>query len=268
VWLLFLMPLFAWVILRLPLGSLVLAVFLPILWSAVLMQTLIVLGAASFAIQPVTLAAEGTDQFEAWSRAYSYFYQRLLLFVPLEAIVTAAALLPCCALFLDLAPDGFGEPARSLVVFALLSLSLSLFWSLQPGVYAVLRHSVDGAGWREVYCEGPAAGLSPARASQGRTDQAPAQTGGPGALRKFQRVVFAVVVLGLSWAALGRLMTWFAGERAAWLRWELLPFERPAVQGADRGAAWIAGGWLLGMLAVAVLAAFLPGRPRPPAGRT
>src|SRR5262249_55577828 len=135
-----------------------------------------------------------------------------------EAVAAAVALAPVYGLlrWAEASPEGIGEGAGPWVVLAVLGLALSLFWSLQPGVYAVLRGWVDEVGARVVYREGDggAAATSPAKPGAG---QARAQVGGP--LRTLSAAVFGAALLALSWLAMGRLMTWVAGERAGWLRW-------------------------------------------------
>jgi hypothetical protein len=250
-----LVPVSVRMVLWLPGSSVVIALLLPVLWLAVLVQTLIVLGAISFVLQPAALAAEGADSFDAFSRSYSYFYQWPLLFAVLETVTVLLAGAPLAGLirWLELNPQALAGAVRPWVVLAVLGLSLSLFWSLQPLVYAVLRLRVDEVPGDTVFDEAEgtaeAAPAAPAESNQARPPQ-PAAGSPLGALRG---ALLGVALFALSWLGMGRLMTWLAGERAAWLRWELYPLERPAVAGVELAAAWIAGFWLAAGLALGAL---------------
>jgi hypothetical protein len=250
-----LVPAIASVLLRSLGGAVLVALLLPVLWLAVLVQALIVVGMSSFAIQPVALAAEGADNFDAWSRAYSYFYQRPLLFLVLEAVVLLPAVAPLYVLsrLIELNAEAPAAAAWPWVVLAVLGLSLSLFWSLQPVVYVVLRHRVDGVESEDVFNEATEA-PGPARAAPPGEKKTESSQPLPRSPRDALRsALLLVAVLALTWLWMGRLMTWLAGDRAAWLRWELYPFERPDVGGIDLIASWIAGFWLIAGLALGVL---------------
>src|SRR5262249_11032027 len=81
-------------------GALVVAMFLPLLLLAGVCLLVFVLGAAAWPLMPVALAVEQSDCFDALSRAYSYLFQRPLLFLSLNAMAGVLAAFPLAVLLL------------------------------------------------------------------------------------------------------------------------------------------------------------------------
>jgi hypothetical protein len=250
--LLFLACLTAAGILLVPGGSLLVALFLPLLWLVVLLQAAVLLGASSFVLQPACLAAEGSDAFDAWSRGYSYFYMRPVMFLLLQIIVAAIATAPLYALSQLLEGTDGIEPVPRLVAYFLLGgLSLSLFWSMQAVVYLVLRWQIDATAPDEIHVE--TAAELPLAVTPPAAPAGPPPTPTPGGLVMAGNGLLAAAMIAASWLLMGRMLTWLVGERAAWLRWELLPPAWPEVAGIDRVASWGAGFWLVVGLTLALL---------------
>src|SRR5262249_3913713 len=61
-------------------GAFLVSLLLLVLVLCSLVLVILHLGVLSFGIMPATLAAEGSDNFDAISRGYSYFFQQPLLF--------------------------------------------------------------------------------------------------------------------------------------------------------------------------------------------
>jgi hypothetical protein len=126
------------VIMRVPvLGPIVMALLLPLLIAFSFMIAFIVVGMVSFPLMPVTIAAEGSDSYDAISRAFSYLYQRPLLYAwwqGVSVIISALPLVGVLWLFQD---------RSSLAVLAAAALSLSLFWTFQGLVYSKIRRAID-----------------------------------------------------------------------------------------------------------------------------
>jgi hypothetical protein len=155
--LLFLPSLLFAVVGRLPLGigALLLSLLLPVLWLASLAIVLVLLGGLSYGLMPATIAAEGSDHFDALSRAYSYSYQCPLGFAWWEGISLSVASLPFLgARWLHGQSDLLEPEWWPPVQLAALALSLSLFWTLQSLVYLKLRRVVDDVPENEIW-DGP-----------------------------------------------------------------------------------------------------------------
>src|SRR5207247_773741 len=61
-------------------GAVLVALVLPAIVFSSLEVVFLLLGSLSYALIPTTIAAEGSDMFDAISRAYSYLFQRPLWF--------------------------------------------------------------------------------------------------------------------------------------------------------------------------------------------
>jgi hypothetical protein len=132
-------------------GALLVALLLPLLMLLQLMITVVLVGSISYSIMPATVAAEGTDAFDAISRGYSYFYQEPVWFAFWWGLSAVLAALPWAAV------HWLTEPfeLRPLVELAAATLGLSVFWSMQPLVYVKLRRCVDETPEDEIWDDSP-----------------------------------------------------------------------------------------------------------------
>jgi hypothetical protein len=147
------------VISRVPvLGALLLLILMPVLLALALVAVVILVGGLSFVIMPATIAAEGSDHFDALARGYSYLMQYPLAFIGWCGLAVAISALPVVAVA-ELLQDRIdpADPLWRWLVGAGAVVSLSLFWTLQSHVYLKLRWIVDGTSENELYVEGPAA---------------------------------------------------------------------------------------------------------------
>jgi hypothetical protein len=160
-------------------GAVLVAVLLPVALASSLMVALVLVGGLSYSIMPACLAAEGSDSFDAISRGYSYLLQRPFRFGWWWGLALAIAASPAAGVFwlLDAQPALVGShTARWFLGLAGISLSLSLFWTLQSLVYLKLRRAVDNTPEHEIW-DGPgdeAAEPAPAEASAAANDGQPA----------------------------------------------------------------------------------------------
>src|SRR5262249_22930296 len=133
--------------------------------------------------------------------------------------------------------------------------ALSLYFSLQVPVYLEMRRRVDGVPGDEIYVETDAPAPSgPARAPRPPATALPAAPPVRSPFAELCAFLLYVGLTALSWLVLAHTMTWLAGPRADWLRWDLSWPEAPEVAGVDRLAASLAGFWLLvGLLGALVM---------------
>jgi hypothetical protein len=137
-------------------GAVLVALLLPVLLVAAFLVVLVKVGLLAFGLMPATIAAEGTDGFDALSRSYSYFFQAPLQFAVWAGLALAVASLPLLGMYglTEAGPPPFGRDAQPYVWLAAGALSLSLFWSLQGLVYLKLRRVVDNTAEIEIW-DGP-----------------------------------------------------------------------------------------------------------------
>jgi hypothetical protein len=127
-------------------GAILTAVLLfPVLLLLSLVSITLLVGTVSYVLMPVALAAEGSDAFDAVSRAYSYLFQCPFAFARWEgtALVLAGLPLGGVLLLFDLKPDLLDPWGQALVLTAGAALSLACFWTLQSRVYLTMRRLVD-----------------------------------------------------------------------------------------------------------------------------
>jgi hypothetical protein len=137
-------------------GAVLVSLFFPVVLIPTLFSVLLLVGALSYGIMPATLAAEGSDCFEGWSRGCSYLYQRPLLLAWWSGLCLALSALPLGGVLglLHAEPDLLDSEARLLAMAAASALSLSFFWTLQGLVYLKMRRAVDGTPEGEIW-DGP-----------------------------------------------------------------------------------------------------------------
>ncbi len=159
-------------------GALLVSVGLPTVMVGCLIAAVVLVGTLSFSIMPSAIAAEGTDNFDAISRSYSYLFQRTLLFAWWWGVAVAIAALPTAAVVLLVTsrPGAVGADIEPLLWAAGAVLSLSLFWTLQALVYLKMRRAVDEVSEDEVW-DGPLEDGVPERPRPAAAGPAPPGTG-------------------------------------------------------------------------------------------
>jgi hypothetical protein len=159
------------------------SIFLPVVLATSLVIVVLLAGIISYGIMPATIAAEGSDVFDALSRGYSYVYQRPLQFLGAWGFSLAISALPLAGVFrlLHEFPNLFGPAGRPILEVAGAALSLSCFWTLQSLVYLKMRRLVDETRENQIW-DGPIVKEKPTKKLLKRTgqkDASPSATGQP-----------------------------------------------------------------------------------------
>src|SRR5262249_17460003 len=135
-------------------GALVVSLLLPLVLVADLAFLLLALGAVTWPLMPVAVAAECGDRFDALARSYPYFFQRAIWSLVLTSSALALAVLPLGAAYnISEQMSAWLPVARLAVFFLAAGLSASIFWSLETLVYLHLRAAIDGVDGGEVAVE-------------------------------------------------------------------------------------------------------------------
>jgi hypothetical protein len=184
------------------LGAILVSLSLPVLFLFALFSILFLLGTLAFPLMPAAIAAEGSDHFDAISRAYSYFYQQALRYAFWFGLSLAISALPSLGIFLLLRsqPGAIGPAIRQPLVAAGAVLSVSLFWSLQGLVYLKMRRAIDNVEEDEIWTG----------SLEEETTSAQSETGAPGGeepatLREDTETPAVPVVLGGPFTFVGAL---------------------------------------------------------------
>lgn len=173
-------------------GATVVAIFWPLSLMLGLLMALLLIGLLlGWPLMWPTISVEGTEPFDAISRAYSYTYHRPLRYLfyvafatllgalgllVVEAFASATVSLAYWGLtwgggverinaladasVKDTGEGMFGFAARTLMLWNGLvklfaaSFAASFFWSAATAIYLLLRRDEDGAEMEEVYVEG------------------------------------------------------------------------------------------------------------------
>jgi hypothetical protein len=235
------------------LGALGVSLLLPVVLVADLALLVVALGAVAWPLMPVTVAAECSDQFDALSRSYSYFFQRPVRFLLLTATALGLAGLPLGVLYLFAEQMmAWQTDTRQTVFLLAVALSASIFWSLQTLVYLNMRSAIDDVDASEVAVGPPRRENSRRPSPEGKPAEALASgdrspAGGRGSVRTTIEMLAAVVG---SWCLTYWLLTRASGGQAEWLGWGLSETLIPPAEGVYRVASVIAGMWGVAWLAL------------------
>jgi hypothetical protein len=226
------------------LGSILVALFLPVVLLGTAIVLLYGLGIVAWPLMAVAVAADGDDGFTAQARVHSYFLQRSLHFLLLSVVALGLAGLPGAAVYVLSGPLTAGHPeGRPIACLLAAALSASVFWSLETLIYLHLRMSLDGVDAGEV-----ATGPRPGEATTGASRSA----GGRGRQRVLPRawgagwgIVHFLAYLAGSWCLISYLLMRVGGGPTDWLDWGLLPWSVAPAQ--DLGAAYLLARILAGL---------------------
>jgi hypothetical protein len=97
-------------------GALIVAALLPVLLFASLVLLIFVLGSLAWPLMPIAVAAECSDQFDAFSRSMNYAFQRPISFLLLTSFGVGVACLPLGGLSLVSEQIGWQPWIRQTVV--------------------------------------------------------------------------------------------------------------------------------------------------------
>lgn len=203
-------------------GALIVAVLLPLVLLSCFLLLAVGLGVPCWPLMPVAVAAEASDAFDALSRAYSYFFQRLLESVLLTAVALAAAAVPLVA------ASALRDEAVAWYLAA--AVGASAFWSLEAVVYLHLRARVDQVEVGELAAAPTPPAPPPAKAA----------ARGPVPLRG---AVLGLALVAGAWCLMAWLFEHSGGAEAGWLAWGLAEGFVPPAQGLYKVASVIAAGW-------------------------
>jgi hypothetical protein len=124
-------------------GTLLVALFLPVVLLADLILLAIVLGSLSWFLMPIAVA-DGCDQYGAMAFGYGYVFNRPIHFGLFSALALALAFFPLGLLLPFSDSLARWSPGVRLVIFlGVTALSASIFWSLQVLVYLHLSAMKD-----------------------------------------------------------------------------------------------------------------------------
>jgi hypothetical protein len=225
------------------LGSVLVALFLPVVLATNMLVLLYGAGVAAWPLMAVTLAAECGDVFDAQARIHSYFLQRTLRFLVLSVVALGLSALPWAVVYLlpgSLTAE-HGQ-TRQVVFLVAAALSASVFWSLETLIYLHLRTALDGVDAGEI-----AVGPRPSAANTGETGSTlnrrrqrplpPAWGAGKGI---FQFLVY----LAGSWFLISYMLVRVGGGPTSWLDGGLLPWS--VLPAEDLGFGYILASILAG----------------------
>jgi hypothetical protein len=230
------------------LGSILVALCLPVALLGTAMVLLYGVGGLAWPLMPVAFAAECGDTLEAQARIHSYFLQRPLRFLVLSAVVVGLAALPWAVVYL-LSNSLTAGPSqtRQVVFLVAAAFSGSIFWSVETLVYLHLRTALDGVDAGEV-ATGPRPRVADAggRRSAGdrRRQLPPAWGAGKGIVQ------FVVFLVG-SWYLISYLLMRVGGGPTSWLDWGLTPWSVPPAQ--DLGFPYVVARILAGFHGLALI---------------
>jgi hypothetical protein len=222
------------------LAAILVAVLLPVVLVADLLLLCVAIGLVAWPLMPVTLAAENSDNFDAFSRAYSYAYSHPLRLAMLTAVATAGAALPTVAVLFAMAgpvenwPAASGHPA----VWVAAGLSASIYWSLQTLVYLHLRTAVDAVDANELADETETE--APIATPKGGSPPAGRKPSGPA---NWLTHILLIGLMVATWAMTAWLFARLGGEDADWLGWGMGEHFRPPAEGLYVVASLVAGAW-------------------------